>query len=132
MTYVSIQEAQQGLMMVLGDMPEDIRNDVIRELSNPVMIEALVYTGEYLYSRRADLPAGAVRDAAADFVEFRSNNGFFGAHIDNRGPKMVTAIRSGEVKDSDPPVDPRFAAKPVIEVLSPSPSPSPLLPDQKE
>lgn len=77
-----------------ADLPEDLR-PTFRDLSaSPSPVDQIVRIGELIYARRADMPNEA-KELAVGLIAFASTNAWYGLLDDNRGGRIVGALRRG-------------------------------------
>jgi len=93
---VSIDAAKQALtryMMLNGNtLPEHTQNHVIEAMAEPSPVDMLVRSMEALYAAKGDLnPAGLT--IVGQLAGFIVPNGWHGINQDNRGTRIVRAMR---------------------------------------
>jgi len=126
----SIAEAQARLQTYLighgAALPDFTRDRVIEAASSPSPVDAIVQSAEALYAIAADLD-NAGRETVAVLIAFAAQNGWHGLPIDNRGGRMMMAMRrmNGEEApaglpwpdaESDPAPKPEFVAPAPVEL----------------
>lgn len=96
LTFDTITECRNAIMDyragALTTEPEAVVTKV-RDLSaSPSPVDQIVRTGEYLYAKRAEISADG-QSLAGGLVAFATVNGWFGLLENERGNKIVQAIR---------------------------------------
>lgn len=102
-----------------AELPDALREKLIEALAQPSPVDSIVKTGELLYAHRGELAAPA-HTLTAQLISFAAMNGWHGLGQDNRGSRIVQAMRrdlgedhpgGGEWPDpeTDPDVSPEFA-----------------------
>jgi hypothetical protein len=84
--------AQTFVMLHGATLAEDVRDRVIAALGAPSPVDRIVKTGEALYAARADLNE-AGKMLVGQLISFAAMNGWHGLAEDNRGGKIVMAMR---------------------------------------
>lgn len=121
--------AAQTFMMTHGaSLPEELRNTLLEAISAPSPVDRIVKTGEALYAARDTLNDDG-KTLCAQLISFASLQGWHGLGDDNRGGRIVAAIRrdlgekapSGKwpVAETDPEPDSRFAPAEAMPVIAP-------------
>lgn len=112
--------ASQTFMMMHGaSLPEALRNTLLEAISAPSPVDRIVKTGEVLYAARDTLNDDG-KALCAQLISFAALQGWHGLGDDNRGGRIVQALRrdlgekapSGKwpAADTDPEPDSRYIA----------------------
>ena len=121
----ALGKAAQTYVMLHGStLAEDVRDRVIAGLGAPSPVDRIVKTGEALYAVHANLDdEGKV--LVAQLISFAAMNGWHGLAEDNRGGRIVMAMRRdlgeeapGGASWPDPESDP----SPLAEYVPPAPT----------
>lgn len=88
----------------------ELYQSVVTATTHPEKVSQFL---ELCYAQREHLPQN-VLDAAADVGAFATTMGFYGLGQDERGIKMVSALRGEEVQDLPEPVE-RFVSTPPVD-----------------
>lgn len=84
--------SQTFLMMHGGSLPEHLRDHLLSALGAPSPVDRIVKAGEALYANAADLDNDG-KTLCAQLISFASLNGWHGLADDNRGGRIVMAMR---------------------------------------
>lgn len=118
----ALGKAAQTFIMVQGaTLSEAVRDQVIAALGAPSPVDRIVKTGEALYAAKSDLDESG-KTLVAQLISFATMNGWHGLAVDNRGGRIVMAIRrelgedapsgaSWPDPESDPDPLPEFASR---------------------
>lgn len=118
----ALGKASQNFIMLHGaSLPEAVRDQVIAALGASSPVDRIVKTAEALYAARDDLNDEG-KTLVAQLVSFAAMQGWHGLSVDNRGGRIVQAMRRdlgekapGSTKwpaaDTDPDPAPEFAKK---------------------
>jgi hypothetical protein len=124
--------AVQSYLMKNGSgLSKKLGADLIAALGAPSPVDRIVQAGECLYAARDEL-SGEGKELCAQLISFATMNGWHGLSEENRGGRIVMAMRrdlgekapsgSWPKGDTDPEADARFAvsveAEPAVPVDS--------------
>lgn len=124
----ALGKAAQSFIMLKGsNLPEKVRDDVIAALGAPSPVDRIVKTGEALYAARADLDADG-QTLCAQLISFAAMNGWHGLAEDNRGGRIVMAMRRdlGEDAPSGSWPEPETDPAPLAAYAPPPAAPAPI------
>lgn len=83
---------QNFMMMRGGNLPENLRSAMLTALGAPSPVERVVKTGELLYGSR-DIINDEAKALCAQLISFAAMQGWNGLNDDNRGGRIVQAMR---------------------------------------
>jgi hypothetical protein len=131
-TFDNITEAREGIInYIVGALTTESADITakIRQLNtSPSPVDQIVSIAEYLYAKRAEISIEG-KSLAAGLAAFATTNGWHNLLADNRGNKIVQALRRdlGETAPAgvqwpnsvdDPAASPAFAEIPALSLVA--------------
>ncbi|WP_298195530.1 hypothetical protein [Novosphingobium sp.] len=126
----TLSDALEASSSLPAELPEAVQAALLDASAKVSPVDKLVEIAEVLYAARAELDEDALV-IAGQVIEFCTRNGWHGLTNDDRGDRMVAAIRRqlGEPHPTggewpDPETDPAVKGAPVEQPVTPLPTPA--------